>query len=230
MSLLGRASTLVPSLRHFLSNTQRGKNAIARLGAFLVYMGRLSLYTWKQLVKDKCLTSASALAFATLGAIIPVATVAFTVYRASTGLGGFEDYVKKRVFEWMLAVPTMTQQETVPPAPAPQPTGHRESPPTQPDQQDEEGKPVSLEVAAQKYSESVAKWVTLLSDQLRGYTANIISVTALIVMSVFLLNTVEGAFNDVWHTSLKRSFLYKFVVFWAVFTLGPVFIGASFFI
>ncbi len=204
---------------------RNGKNVLYRLWTFLAYMGRLSLYTWKQLVRDKCLTSASALAFATLTATIPVATVAFSLYKAFGGLAGFEDDIKRKVFEWLLSVPTVGHERVEQIEPPKQPGAEEKS--TAPDAQPAETKQPSLDAIAQDYAETVSQWVTKLSDQLGRYTVNAISLSALIIIAVFLLHTIEGAFNDIWHVQQKRRFLYKFVVFWAVVSLGPVLIGAS---
>jgi membrane protein len=209
-----------------------------RLWALICYLGRLSLYIWKQLVKDKCLTSASALAFATLAATIPVATIAFSLYRAFGGLAGFEGDIKKAVFQWLLTVPNVTQQQPLnpnpPPKPAPKETkagpGKKTGPTAESEDEEDMTKQPSLDAVAENYAATVARWVTRLSDRLYGYPVNAISILALVVIAVFFLNTIEGAFNDIWHTTLKRRLLYKFSVFFVVVMLGPVLIGAAFYL
>ena len=54
-----------------------------------------------------------------------------------------------------------------------------------------------------------------------------IGITFLIISALFLMNTIEGAINDIWYITTKRRAVPKFMVYWAVLTLGPLLIGAS---
>ena len=208
-----------------------GRGFLTRLWTFLFYMGRLSLYTWKQLVKDKCLTSASALAFATLTAIIPVATIAFSLYRAFGGVPAFERDIRT-VIKILLTAPSVTQQQTVVPQTPPRPVPEKKNPKGGPTEETEppdetEGPQPSLDGYAEDYAKKVADLIIKSSNQLTRYSVSAVSILALVVIAVFLLDTIEGAFNDIWHVNQNRRFIYKFAVFWAVVSLGPLLIGAS---
>ncbi len=49
----------------------------------------------------------------------------------------------------------------------------------------------------------------------------------LIISALLMMNTIEGAMNDIWHIKSSRKPVAKFMVYWAMLTLGPILIGAS---
>ena len=54
-----------------------------------------------------------------------------------------------------------------------------------------------------------------------------IGVTFLMLSALLLMNTIDAAINEIWHVTKPRKALPKFMVYWAVLTLGPVLMGAS---
>lgn len=52
-------------------------------------------------------------------------------------------------------------------------------------------------------------------------------IIALILTSVLLLATIEGAFNAIWRVREKRPLLVRLLSFWAILTLTPLLFGAS---
>lgn len=52
-------------------------------------------------------------------------------------------------------------------------------------------------------------------------------IIALILTSVLLLATIEGAFNAIWRVREKRPVLIRLLSFWAILTLTPLLFGAS---
>ena len=54
-----------------------------------------------------------------------------------------------------------------------------------------------------------------------------IGIIFLILSALLLMNTIEGALNDIWYVKTTRNSISKFMVYWAVLTLGPVLMGAS---
>jgi len=55
-----------------------------------------------------------------------------------------------------------------------------------------------------------------------------IGVAGLIVTSVLLLLTIEGAFNRIFRVARPRPILARLVVFWTVITVSPLLVGLSF--
>jgi membrane protein len=54
-----------------------------------------------------------------------------------------------------------------------------------------------------------------------------LGIASLIISALLLMDTIEGAFNEIWYVTAKRKVIPKFMVYWAVLTLGPILIGAS---
>ncbi|MEQ8964274.1 MAG: YihY family inner membrane protein [Azospirillaceae bacterium] len=69
-------------------------------------------------------------------------------------------------------------------------------------------------------------------DHLETFTANAgritgVGVVGLIVTSVLLLFTIEGAFNRIWRVGRGRRLITRLLSFWAVLSLTPLLTGAS---
>lgn len=71
-----------------------------------------------------------------------------------------------------------------------------------------------------------------IRDYLSSFTRNAsdlttLGVVGLAITALFLLSTIEGTLNHVWHVEHRRPILVRFLMYWAVLTLGPLLIGAS---
>ncbi len=73
--------------------------------------------------------------------------------------------------------------------------------------------------------EVVQHYLQEFTDKASKLTA--IGIALLVLMALMLMNTIEGAINEIWHITTTRRALPKFMVYWAVLTLGPLLIGAS---
>jgi len=49
----------------------------------------------------------------------------------------------------------------------------------------------------------------------------------LVLTVVFLITSVESAFNTIWRVERQRRMTHRMLVYWAIITLGPVLTGAS---
>ncbi|MEM7362868.1 MAG: YihY family inner membrane protein [Pseudomonadota bacterium] len=71
----------------------------------------------------------------------------------------------------------------------------------------------------------VQSYLTSFSEQARVLSA---PAFALVVVTAFLmLYTIEGIFNDIWSVPARHG-LQRFLMYWALLTLGPVLLGAAF--
>lgn len=50
---------------------------------------------------------------------------------------------------------------------------------------------------------------------------------ALLVVAIMLMATIDKTLNGIWNVRRKRRALSKFLVYWAVLSMGPVLVGAS---
>jgi membrane protein len=77
--------------------------------------------------------------------------------------------------------------------------------------------PASSEVLQQYLSGFIAK-----ASRLNGMGAVFLLIVALLMMS-----NIDRALNAIWEVREKRRFAIKFLIYWAVLSLGPVLIGVS---
>jgi membrane protein len=74
--------------------------------------------------------------------------------------------------------------------------------------------------------------VETLIEQINSFTQNAVRLTAIgiagfVVTSVMLMLTVDNALNRIFRVHRRRSIIQNIFIYWAVITLGPVFIGGS---
>ncbi|RJP67224.1 MAG: YihY family inner membrane protein [Candidatus Abyssobacteria bacterium SURF_17] len=148
----------------------------------IVYPIRVAVRTVEEFLADKCLQRASALAFASLLALVPVTAIFFFVL---TKLEGFSD-LRLRIEDFLFSnfVPARTD-------------------------------------VVREYLIQYTQNVTLLG---------VFGVVALFITAIFLFNTIEHTFNDIWHAKRRRPFLSKFTAFWTVLTATPLLTLLSFYI
>ena len=82
-------------------------------------------------------------------------------------------------------------------------------------------------------------FVPALGDQVRGYLLEFsdkakglqaAGTLVLLITVLALMSTIESTFNVIWRIQRRRPFVVRFLVYWAVLTLGPLLIGASIFV
>lgn len=71
----------------------------------------------------------------------------------------------------------------------------------------------------------VESYLSDFSAQTRNLTG--IGIAFLVVTAVLMLRNIEAAFNIIWRTRKNRSPVASFLLYWAVLSLGPVFIGLA---
>lgn len=74
------------------------------------------------------------------------------------------------------------------------------------------------------------------SQQVNDYIRNFLDnaskasgpgILALAVTALLLLNNINNAFNTIWRVPSSRPFALRFLVYWALLTLGPLMVGSS---
>lgn len=58
----------------------------------------------------------------------------------------------------------------------------------------------------------------------------IVSIVLIIFIAVTMLSIIERTFNSIWHVGRGRSFVQRFVNYWALLTLGPLLLGTGIYI
>ncbi|MEQ9058557.1 MAG: YihY family inner membrane protein [Gammaproteobacteria bacterium] len=79
-------------------------------------------------------------------------------------------------------------------------------------------------------------FVPALGDQVRGYLLDFADkarglraagIIVLLATVLAMMSTIESTFNVIWGVKRQRPIIMRFLVYWAVLTLGPVLIGAG---
>jgi len=73
--------------------------------------------------------------------------------------------------------------------------------------------------------DAIQQYLQEFSSKTSKLTA--IGTAFLIVSALLMMNTIEGAMNDIWYIKSSRKAIPKFMVYWAILTLVPILIGAS---
>ncbi|MBA2689411.1 MAG: YihY family inner membrane protein [Burkholderiales bacterium] len=71
----------------------------------------------------------------------------------------------------------------------------------------------------------ITGYMEQFSQNAAGLTA--LGIAFLAVTALLLMFTIDSAFNAIWRTSRPRPLLHRFVIYWAMLTLGPLLVGAS---
>ena len=145
----------------------------------LASLGGFAAAVMRRFARDRCSRVASALAFTTVLAVVPLTAVGFAV------LSIFPVFEK-----WMVTVQQFIYGNFVPAA------------------------------------------SDIVSRYLQQFAANAGKLTVLgslflLVTAVMLIDTIEQAFNDIWHVRRKRKLLRRMTAYWAIITLGPILMGLS---
>ncbi|MGO4124404.1 YihY family inner membrane protein [Inquilinus sp. YAF38] len=148
-----------------------------RWGRALYTFGR---YAVLRFWNDRGAQAASALTYSSLLALVPIATIAFSILSAFPAFG----LIKGAAQTWL------------------------------------------VEMLVPEVGHTVLNYLEGFSQNTGRLTA--FSIVGLVVSSVLLLATIEDAFNGIWRVKEQRAWAVRIVTFWAILTLTPILVVASF--
>lgn len=140
---------------------------------------KLVRYVHRRYIADGCRSSAAALTYMSLFALVPLLTVMYSILSAVPAFQEVGLQIQALVFDNF--VPATGQE--------------------------------------------VQQYLAHFSDQARKLTG--IGVVFLGVTAILMLKNIEKTFNSIWHTREHRSGLSSFLLYWAILSLGPLFIGLA---
>lgn len=73
--------------------------------------------------------------------------------------------------------------------------------------------------------QEVQKYLQQFSEQARNLTG--IGVVFLGITALMMLKNIEKIFNSIWHIQENRKGLSSFLLYWAILSLGPLFVGLA---
>jgi membrane protein len=142
--------------------------------------------------RNRCPLRATALAYTTLLALIPLLAVSFGIlssYLKETGTTATQDLIAQFVDA------VVPQLKLIPPP-------------------EEPGKPTARQEAIGRIEELV----TNANSKTLGFTGSL----GLIAVAILLFSTIEGTFNDIWGVTRGRTWWRRLVQYWVMITFGPI--------
>lgn len=136
-------------------------------------------YLATRFTEDHCTRAASALAYTTLLALVPLLTVSFIALSAVPAFAAWQGVLEGFIFDNFVPA----------------------------------------------FGATVRTYLTDFAGKARGLQA--MGVITLGVTVLLMMATVENTFNVIWRVDKRRPILMRFMVYWAVLTLGPLLIGSG---
>jgi membrane protein len=68
----------------------------------------------------------------------------------------------------------------------------------------------------------VAVWLKTFVDQTQGASLGVTGMVIFVLIAIMMLSRIEETFNDIWGVSRGRGWLTRVVLYWTAITLGPI--------
>jgi membrane protein len=206
---IARTKNARRKIRDFLEERGLESANHAQLGRFHKF-ALFWLLVAKSFTRNRCPVRASALAYTSLLALIPMLAVAVSV--SSPFLRQDEGH---RISKWVdKIVDSFAHTSAVAPAPATTPE----------DSVEETTNSVTVTAseesaaARKRLVETINSFINKTNSQTLGLTGTVL----LIFAAISMLSSIESTFNDIWGVTQGRSWFSRVVQYWAVISLGPV--------
>ncbi len=176
-------------------------------------------------VNNRCPVRATALAYTTLLALIPMLAVAASISTGilkSQGEAPIEWAIDSLVRQMAPEVDDASLQAANGLRPldasAVEPGGSSTNVVTLTEEQRQKLK----ELAATVDRDSIASYIKDSLNNIESGSLGVSGMFGLIVVAIMLFSTIEATFNDIWGVSRGRSWVARVVQYWATVTLGPL--------
>ena len=174
---------------------------------------------WRQFVRNRCLVRASALAYTTLLALIPLLALVISI--STTLLKNVDD---EKIYSaiaslaphtvWPGDATTVNSNSIPPPATnsAPVVTSTNEFSETI----------ANAPVVPATTQKELVHWLKIFVGQTQSKTLGVTSMLVFGFIAIMMLSRVEESFNDIWGVAHGRDWRKRVPLYWITITLGPV--------
>jgi membrane protein len=156
------------------------------------------LLVFKSFARNRCPVRASALAYTTLLALVPLLAVAVSITTGMLQRQGKEP-IERAINELVGYVAPALDLEVRDPADPNAPSGR----------------------------DRVVAQITGFISNINTGTLGTTSVIVLLFFGISLLRTIEAAFNDIWGVTRGRGLVKSVIYYWAAITLGPIMLAVA---
>ncbi len=73
------------------------------------------------------------------------------------------------------------------------------------------------------FGQTVREYLINYSYKASQLTA--VGIIALVLIAILMMATIDSALNNIWNVTTKRNPLARFLIYWAMLTLGPILVG-----
>ena len=172
------------------------------------------LLVFKSFSRNRCPLRATALAYTTLLALIPLLAIGFGI--ASSVLKEKDAETTKKLIGELLdtVVPQLKLLS--------QPSGGNPAAIGTLDVGNQPGAATAPAPEALSPRQQAINQVYGLINNARSATLGITGTVGLVVVAILLLSTIEDTFNDIWGVLRRRSWFRRIVQYWTTISLGPI--------
>ncbi len=181
------------------------------------------LLVFKSFSRNRCPLRATALAYTTLLALIPLLAISFSI--ASSVLKVKDEAATKKLIGDLLdTVVPQLKLLSRPPQGVTGSAGTLEMPANPVVSQAATNAPLSPLASSEKLSprDQAVNQTYALIDHAQSATLGLSGMAGLILVAILLLSTIEDTFNDIWGVICPRSWFRRIVQYWTSISLGPV--------
>lgn len=175
----------------------------------------------RNFVRNRCILRASALAYTTILALIPLLAVMVIVSTSLLKKDG-DEHMNQMIDRFVASVAPQLDAGNKKKANAPQvkpqtPAGTNKT--TAPAENATEPPPNKAPLGG---GDAVAGHIKGFIKNVDGGTLGAFAIIAMILVAISLLSTIEKTFNDIWGVTRARNFPTGFMRYWSTITLGPL--------
>ena len=165
----------------------------------LLRIAHFWLLVGKSFARNRCPVRASALAFSTLLALIPMLAVVFGI--ATSILKGKGDAPARLLVDRLVfAIAPYTGSAAA----------------------NEDGQTAEAQKLAQAKRDEAVQKITEFISKAQSGAVGVTGMIALVVVALTMLMRIEATFNDIWGVTRGRSWYTQVILYWAVISLGPL--------
>jgi membrane protein len=183
---------------------------------------------WKSFTRNRCPVRASALAYATVLALIPMLAVIMSITSGLLKQQG-EDQIDQFIVRMVASVTSATVADTnatvatTSPTPSAMDATNNLALAPGPSATVTNGLPsFARDAEAVKARHAIARYIHEFIQNTRSGAMGVTGSILLIFAAISMLSRIEDTFNDIWGVARGRSWFMRVVLYWGVISLAPI--------